>query len=362
MDHATRRVPLPEAGAGRPSFVRRALIAVGLAGLAVALGLLLWFGIQVLLVVFAGILLGVFLRGLTDLTSHYLRLSAGWSLALVVLALAALVIAAFLFMGATIASQVDTLLESLPDSISQLQEQLKSYPWRRRLATYLEESSQNMPQGGQLLQRASGFASATLGVVANMFIVLFIGLYLAYDPRVYTDGIVKLTPPASRPRARDVLNHLGETLWRWLLGRLFSMAVVSVLTAIGLWLLGIPLVLTLALIAAVLNFIPNIGPLLSAVPAMMLAFSQGPWHPLYVALLYLGVQTLESYLITPFVQQRMVSLPPVLIITAQVLFGVLFGFLGLLLATPIAASLLVLVQLLYIEDYLGDAEPQPAHS
>lgn len=362
MGHAARRISFPEAAPAQPSFVRRALIVVGLAGLAVALGLLLWFGIQVLLLVFAGVLLAVFLRGLADLASRYLRLSAGWSLALVVLALVGLTVAAGLFMGATIAGQIDTLLESLPNSIGQLQERVKSYPGGQRLAKYLEESSQNMPQGSQLLERATGFASAALGVVANMVIVLFVGLYLAYEPKIYTGGIVKLTPPASRGRAREVLNHLGETLWRWLLGRLFSMAVIGVLTGVGLWLLGMPLVLTLALIAAVLNFIPNIGPLLSAVPAMLLAFSQGPWQPLYVGLLYLSVQTLESYLITPFVQQRMVSLPPVLIISAQVLFGVVFGFLGLLLATPIAASLLVLVQMLYVEDYLGDAEPQAAAS
>jgi predicted PurR-regulated permease PerM len=115
-----------------------------------------------------------------------------------------------------------------------------------------------------------------------------------------------------------------------------------------------PLALTLGLLAGLLSFIPNIGPILSFVPAGLLAIPQGFSQVLYVGLLYIGIQTVESYVITPPMQRRMVSLPPALTISAQVILGVLFGFLGLLLATPLAAAVLVLVKMLYLEDVLGE--------
>jgi predicted PurR-regulated permease PerM len=132
------------------------------------------------------------------------------------------------------------------------------------------------------------------------------------------------------------------------------MSLVGILTALGLWLLGVPLALILGLIAALLEFVPYIGTILSAVPAILLALLQGPMQALWVVLLYFVIQSIESYLLTPLVQQRVVSLPPALVLAAQVLMGVLFGAWGIILATPLTAALLVLVQMLYIEDILGD--------
>lgn len=137
------------------------------------------------------------------------------------------------------------------------------------------------------------------------------------------------------------------------------MAVIGVLTTLGLWLLGVPLALTLGILAALLEFIPNFGPILSAVPAVLLALMESPRLALWVILLYLGIQAAESYLITPLVQRRLASLPPVLVIVSQILGGVLFGFLGFALATPLLAFALVLVKRLYIEDRLGDSFEEP---
>ena len=133
------------------------------------------------------------------------------------------------------------------------------------------------------------------------------------------------------------------------------MIIIGVLTAVGLWLLGVPLALTLGLLAALLTFIPNIGPILAVVPAALLALLQSPTRALYVVLLYLGIQTVESYLLTPLMQKRTVSLPPALTIFAQVLMGILVGRIGLVLATPLTAALFVLVKMLYVEDILGDS-------
>jgi predicted PurR-regulated permease PerM len=138
------------------------------------------------------------------------------------------------------------------------------------------------------------------------------------------------------------------------------MTVVALLTVLGLWALGIPLALTLGLFAGLIKFIPNFGPILSALPPVLLALLSGPRQALWVVLLYLGIQTLESYVITPLVQQKVVSLPPVLVISAQLLAGSLFGFAGLALATPLLAVAMVLARTLYLEDVLGEApDAQP---
>jgi predicted PurR-regulated permease PerM len=149
-----------------------------------------------------------------------------------------------------------------------------------------------------------------------------------------------------------VLDKLGDTLGDWLTGKFISMTVVGVLTWLGLWLVGTPLPLVLALIAALFGFVPNIGPIVAAVPAILLTLANGTGGVLMVAGVYVVVQTLESYMITPLVQQQKVSLPPALVITAQVLLGVLFGLPGLALATPLAAATLTFVREVYVGDYL----------
>jgi predicted PurR-regulated permease PerM len=156
---------------------------------------------------------------------------------------------------------------------------------------------------------------------------------------------------------------LGFTLRWWLIGRLMDMTLVGVLSGVGLWLLGIPLALSLGILAGLLNFIPNIGPLLAAVPAVLLALTEGAPQALYVIILYMGIQSLESYLVVPLIQKKLISMPPVLIFIAQLSMALMFGVLGLLLATPMAAVLLVLVKMIYIEDILGeeidvDGEPE----
>ena len=132
------------------------------------------------------------------------------------------------------------------------------------------------------------------------------------------------------------------------------MAVVGLITTIGLWLLGIPLASTLGLITGLFEFAPFIGPILAAVPAVLIAFTQSPMDALYVIILYIAIQQIEGYLITPYVQKRAVDLPPALTIFAQLLMGVLFGLFGLLLATPLVAASMVIVRMAYIEDVLGD--------
>ena len=205
-----------------------------------------------------------------------------------------------------------------------------------------------------ILSRITRIFSTTLGAVANVVVILAIGIYAAADPRTYVDNFIRLFSTNKRERIREVLYEVHHTLQRWLVGRVASMAVIGVLTTIGLSLLGVPLALTLGLLAAFLEFVPYVGFVISIVPAAMLGLLEGPTTALYVVLLYIGIQLFESYILTPLVEQRAVSIPPALTITVQLIFGVLVGAVGLLFATPLTAAIMVLVENFYIEDTLNE--------
>jgi predicted PurR-regulated permease PerM len=189
--------------------------------------------------------------------------------------------------------------------------------------------------------------------------MLFLGIYGAAEPQVYKRGFLHLIPLSSRDRVNSVLAEVGETLRWWLIGKFISMMVIGVLTMVGLWLMDVPLALILAIIAALLTFIPNVGPILSAIPAVLLGLMDGIGQAASIALLYVGIQTVESYVITPLIQRKTVLLPPALTLSSQVLMGVLFGGIGLALASPITAATVVAAKRLYVEDALGDTLEAP---
>lgn len=344
----------PGTAQGRSDFTRRALVAGAVAIGVVLLLALLWYAARVVLLAFAAVLVGVLLHALGDWIRRHTPLSYSWALATVVLLiLLAVGLAGWLF-GTRLADQAAQLSERLPQAVEQARQRLQQTGWGQRLLQQMQGSQGTSQGGGGIAGALSGFFRTTLGGLVDFIVVLIVGLYLAAKPDLYTGGLVRLVPLRNRPRAREVLGALGTTLRRWLVGRFTVMALNGILTGIGLWLLGVPLPFMLGVLTGLLNFIPNIGPILAAVPAVLLALSVGSTTALYTALLFLVVQNLEGFVLTPLVQQRTVSLPPAVILMSQVLLGVLAGTLGVLVATPLAAVTLVLVRLLYVEDTLGD--------
>jgi predicted PurR-regulated permease PerM len=211
-----------------------------------------------------------------------------------------------------------------------------------------------MKNGSKLLTQATGVLSGTFGALSNVYVVLFMAAFIIADPTLYRRGIIWLVPQKGRKRTGEILDKLDKTLVNWLLGQLFSMTVVGILTAIGLWALGVRLAGVLALFAGLISFIPNLGPIIALIPALLFAFLDGPQQALYVLILYLSVQTIESSLATPLVQKKMIDMPPALVFGSQLVIGAFGGILGLMLATPIVAMLMILVQTLYVQDILDD--------
>lgn len=340
------------------SYVRRVLIALALVSVVVVLGLLLRSAAGALLLIFAGILFGVFLHTLAGLVGRVTRLPPRASLALGVLLFVGLLALVGMVLVPRVASQADELVEGLPQSVAQLERWLSRYSWGEQLI-------QRSPFVGDAdlptfdaLSRLTGTFSTLFSFLTNIVFVVFIGLFTAIDPASYRDGIVGLVPSKGRARAREVLAQIWSTLRSWLLGKLFAMLLVGLLTGIGLMVLGMPFALTLGLLAGVLELIPFVGPILAAIPAVLVAFTEGPWRAVHIALFYLVIQQLEGNLIAPLVYKRTIALPPVLMLAAVLVMGTLFGFLGLFVAAPLLAILLVLVRTLYKQDVLGD----PANS
>jgi predicted PurR-regulated permease PerM len=333
---------------------RRILLTAGAALVLLIVLYLLKPAAHVVLIVFGGILLAVFLDALASALASRTRLSRGASLGVVIVVLLGLLTAFCWLAGPRVATQVGNLAERIPTSIESIKASLSRYEWGRRILSNAPEPQEVLPLTSDVLRRIGVVFSTALGAVIEGLIVLFVGIYLAVNPDLYIDNAVKLLPVARRKRAREVFAALGRALRWWLVGRVASMIVVGILTAIGLAIAGVPLALTLALIAALLAFIPFIGPVLGAIPAILVALAEKPVMAWYVIIVFTVVQLLENYLITPLIQQRAVSIAPALLITVQILMAVLFGAVGVFLATPLAVTVIVIIQMLYIEDVLGD--------
>ncbi|HYN64013.1 MAG TPA: AI-2E family transporter [Candidatus Limnocylindrales bacterium] len=344
--------------AERKDTAQHALVYVGIAVGIVILLLLLWYAIDVALLAFIGVLLAVLLRSPADWLSSRTGWSEGWSLALVIVVLAALLATAGFFFGRAVAQQSGQLSEQLPQVLEKARERISQHELGKRMV----ESTETSESDTQFLTRGLRLVGSTFAALGSLVVVVFLAVFLAASPRTYVGGLLMLVAKRRRQRMREVLGEIGHVLKRWLVGQVILMAVVATLTGIGLTLLGVPFALPLALLAGLLEFVPYVGPIVAAIPALIVALSEGPQLALWVGLLYVAVQSLESYILTPLIQHRAVDLPPALILLAQVLMGVTAGPLGVIVATPLAAAALVAVKRLYVEDVLGDKpdEARPA--
>ena len=349
--------PEPTHGAA----ARRVLVTAGVVAALVVALLFVWHARDVLLLLFAGVLFGIFLRRLARLVSDRTPVPTAAALALVVLGLAGALVGAFWLQGDTIAAESGRLREELPRAVEQLRARIAGHALGERLIEQLpEDPAALLPDDPDAVSRVTGVVSRTFGALASGAIILFLGVVLAATPAVYVRGVLALVPARRVPRLREVLDTLADTLWWWLIGRVVAMTFIGVATGVGLALLGVPLAFILGLLAALLSFIPNLGPILSALPAILLALVQGPQVALWTAGLYAGVQVVESYVLDPIIDRKTVYLPPALTITAQLVMALFAGLLGVTLATPLAAAAVVLVTMLYVQDVLGrrDVEVQ----
>jgi len=343
---------------------------LGLAGTVAAIALL-WSLRGVLVQVFAAIVLAMALCTLVGFVRRQLRCSRPLALLLSLLGLLLLLVVGVTVLIPPFAAQFAELITKVPAAASLLLSMARGalaeaaqmlygrkdatleLDWLQQILPTSSEGSAALASGlGEGLGRLLGLAGNLGGGLLQLLFVVAVSVMVAVQPTAYRDVAVLLIPSFYRRRFRQVLDACGTALSDWMVGVLISSCCVALLSGIGLMLLGVKLVVANALLAGLLNVIPNVGPTLSTVFPMSVALLDAPWKAVAVLGLYLVIQHLESYLITPSVMQHQLSLLPGLTLTAQFLFTVLFGPLGLLLALPMAVCLQVIVREVLIHDVL----------
>ena len=260
-----------------------------------------------------------------------------------------------ILLGAQIRTQTANLVEGFPQLLAEVGARLGAPDLYERV---LRQARQWIERSGSV-ENIFGLTFGLFGVVANLVVVAAAGFYLAARPQDYTTGLLKLFPRRGRPKVAVAMREAGRALKLWLVGQLIAMVLVGTLIALGLTVIGVPSALALGFIAGLAEFVPMVGPFVAAIPALLVAMAEGGSTVLWAAALFLAVQQVEGNLITPLVQRRTVDLPPVLALFAVIGVGALFGPLGVILATPLAVVLLVLVKQLYIRDTLHESTRVP---
>jgi predicted PurR-regulated permease PerM len=316
-----------------------------------AIVLVVWLLADIVLVIFMAALIAVMLRGVADWAADRTGMPQRAMLAIVTV-LVVLVLAGFLYyIGPRLLAQSQDLWTRLRQTLEQVRQSYGDTPWGKALF-----SDMSPPKAVQshIVSYAGTVASVTLGGALTGFILIITALYFAISPELYIGGIVRLFPHRHRPLAQSVLRDIGVTLRRWSLGQLIDMAVVAVLTGVGLTILGVPLSLALAVLAGLFTFVPYFGAIAAAVPAVLLAFTISWQTSLWVIVIFVICHTVEGYLVAPIVQRNTAHLPPALTILSMTILGTVFGPLGIILGAPVCAALLVLVREAYVGAVLGD--------
>lgn len=350
---------------------------------------LLWVGRSVFLIGFFGVLLGIVLAAGVDRLQRY-RVPRGVGAVLIVLLFFGALTGLGLLTAPGINQQLGEVRRQVPEVIDRVERwvQQRGGGVAEIIQAAADTSGQGAAAGQQrtdttaqgargqgggevdlrkgITQQLAGVGrhffsvfSSTVTVLGGLIILLFVAIFVAVDPGLYHRGLMHLFPHRARRRAGEVLSATATTLRRWLLMQMVAMLVIGTVTTVVLLLLGVKGAIALGIIAGLLEFIPYVGPILSAVPAIAMALVDGPEKAIYVALAYTAIQQLEGVVLQPLLMKEGLELPPVLTILGQALFSLVFGFLGLLLAVPLLATVMVPVKLLYVRDVVGDEVSLP---
>jgi predicted PurR-regulated permease PerM len=353
------------------AFLRRVLIVAAV----VVLALLLWAVRGALLLLFGAVVVAVLLlaaaRPFKDRLGlpHWAALAAGGGAILAVLALATWLV------GGQVRAQITELAQRLPQAAQSLEERfninLPDLTAKEGQDAAAKTAAQAAGSGrgggttpglselGDAVGRIVAFGAVVLDAVSALLLAVIGGVYLAVDPASHRRGIVALLPRSQHRRADDFLQTCGRALDGWLLATLASMAAVGTMVGLGAWALGLPAPIALALFATLTEIVPVIGPIIGAVPALLVALGQGGSTFLWTLLLFAAVQHVEANLLQPMLQKRMADVPPVLLLLSVVAVGTVLGLGGLLLAAPITVVAFVAVQKLYVRQTLGNQAQVP---
>ncbi len=323
--------------------------------------LFLWQIRNALLIAFAGAIFAVILTGFAQIIRNYIPVSRVLSLILVGIVIILMIGSFTMLFGPQIVDQFHELVEKLPERIEDVKETIGDWPMAGYIINNEEENgrtNENEEEPEEGLPEETGDLLYQFGInfidfLTSLGLLLAAGIYFAIDPDTYKNGITLLFSKSRADRVSEVLDTTGKALWLWLSGQMIAMVFVGVSTTIGLLVIGVPLPFALGVISGLANFIPILGPIVAYIPALLLAFSVDTNMVIYTTLLYIGVQQIESNIVMPLVQKRMVHLPPAIILLNLVTLGLIFGIPGIILATPLTVIAMVFIGMFYVQDVLG---------
>ena len=328
-----------------PSFLGKVLLVL----LVIALAAVIWQLALVFILAFGAIIVAVTLDNLAAPVAERLRMSQQWALALTTVGLFLIFVGFLAAFGARAADQFSLLAAQLPGAWEESRAWLNSWELGRWLLSLAESAATG---ASSTILSALPLASGLLGWIANIALILVIGIYLAADSNTYLEGAIRLLPPSRRKRGREIINAAGDDLRKWLFAMTLDMLFLGTLTGVGLYLIGVPVAFALGILSGISVFVPYIGPIVAVVPGLLIALSVSPTLALWAALVYLVAQQLEGNIALPLLQRWSVRMPPAISMLAIVGFGLLFGLWGVLLATPLAVVTLRIVRMAYVEDFL----------
>lgn len=325
------------------TYIEKVWHTVAIVALLVVVILIARVAFNVLLMVLAGILIAVYFHGLGDMIQRRTKWSRKVCMAISVGGSFLIIALLFWFMGTKIQGQIETLSDTLPTTINNAKAKMAESPIGRKILDYTSKNSD------KIFSTAQQFFSTSFGVLGNLYIILFLSIFFTAQPSLYKDGIITLMPLSKRELAKCVIDRVSLALKGWLKGMMLSMVLIFILIGTGLTIMGIPVALVLALIVGILKLIPNFGSLAAMIPGVLLALTISVNTAIATALLYMISQTIVSNIVTPLIQKKMINTPPALTIIAQVIMGGLCGALGVILAVPLLAILIILTDELYVK-------------
>ena len=331
------------------------VLALPLTVLAIAVGLaLVLYTAPSLLLLFAGILFATLLDACTRGLGHVLPVARAWRFALVTLGFASLTALAIGWGIVRFPAQVQMLVKVMDTQLGVLEGHLAAFGIDLFGPGGRQDLSNLIADPGRLFGHVQYAVSGAYAVGINTIVIVCLGVFFAGAPEAYREGLLILVPLGARARVREVMNEMGQVLRSWLLGQLVRSAVVAIVLAVILHLLGLPGAPLLGLQAGAANFIPYLGPLIAAFPVALVAMPLGLSTLAWVMAIYFAIQTLEGFVIAPLIQKGSVNVAPAWTLFAIVIFGALFGALGVALAAPLLAVGRIAVLRFYVEDWLKD--------
>jgi predicted PurR-regulated permease PerM len=330
------------------NYTQKVWHAVGIVAFVAIMILVAQVAFNVLLLALAGCLIAVYFHGLGDLLQRHTKWRRGLCMTVSIAGSFILLGALLWFMGSKIQAQISVLSDSLPHTINNAKKQLAETELGRKV---LEMTSGH--DSGKELSTAQQFFSTSFGVLGNMYIILFLGIFFTASPSLYKDGFILLVPKSNKPVAAAIINRSSQALKSWLKGTMINMVLIAIVLPIGLALMGVPVALVLGLLTAILTIVPNFGSAAAMIPGVLLALTISPETAVIVALIYIGVQTLVGNIISPIIQKKMMNLPPALTLVAQLLMAALGGVMGIIMAIPLLAIVMIMVDELYVKRVNG---------